>query len=110
MAFLIALVAAVIVTSLTIDLGPRLTKIAEQQGTKFFDRPMHIGKLSIVLRNGSFRVDHLVIEGLSPTDRPFLKAKTVFMNLPWWTYFTHQLIVENVDMDGWEMLVEQFPG
>ncbi|HMC77759.1 MAG TPA: translocation/assembly module TamB domain-containing protein [Vicinamibacterales bacterium] len=106
----VALVAAVIVTSMTIDLGPHLKGIAEQQGSKFFDRPMHIGKLSIVLRNGSFKVEDLVIEGLSPTDRPFLKAKTVFMNLPWWTYFTHQLIVENVDMDGWEMLVEQFPG
>ena len=109
-AVLIAIVAAAIVTSLTIDLGPRLTKIAEQQGTKFFDRPMHIGKLSIVLRNGSFKVEDLVIEGLSPTDRPFLKAKTVFMNLPWWTFFSRELIVENVDMDGWEMLVEQFPG
>ena len=32
------------------------------------------------------------------------------MNLPWWTFFTHELIVENVDMTDWEMLVEQFPG
>jgi hypothetical protein len=110
LAVLIALVAAVIAWGITVDLGPRLTRIAEQQGSKFFDRPMHIGKLSVVLRNGSFKVEDLVIEGLSPTDRPFLKAKTVFMNLPWWTYFTHELIVENVDMDGWEMLVEQFPG
>jgi hypothetical protein len=107
---LVAVVAALIITFLTIDVGPQLTKLAEQQGTRFFDRPMHIGKLSIVLRDGSFRVDDLVIEGLTPADRPFLKAKTVFMNLPWWTYFTHELIVENVDMSGWEMLVEQFPG
>jgi len=110
MAVLVALIAAFIVTGITVDLGPRLKKIAEEQGTRFFDRPMRIGKLSVVLRNGSFKVEDLVIEGLSPTDRPFLKAKTVFMNLPWWTYFTHELIVENVDMDGWEMLVEQFPG
>ena len=71
---------------------------------------MHIGKLSIVLRNGSFVVEDLVIEGLKPTDRPFLKAKRVIMNLPWWTFFTRELIVENVDMTDWEMLVEQFPG
>ncbi len=107
---LVALVAAVIITFVTIDVGPRLKGIAEKEGTKFFDRPMHIGKLSIVLRNGSFKVEDLVIEGLTPADRPFLKAKTVFMNLPWWTFLTHDLIVENVDMDGWEMLVEQFPG
>ena len=110
LAILIALIAALIVTFVTVDVGPPLTKVAEQLGSKFFDRPMHIGKLSIVLRTGAFQVDDLVIEGLSPTDRPFLKAKRVFMNLPWWTYFTHELIVENVDMTGWEMLVEQFPG
>ena len=71
---------------------------------------MHIGKLSIVLRTGAFQVDDLVIEGLKPTDRPFLRAKRVYMNLPWWTFLTHELIVENVDMSDWEMLVEQFPG
>ena len=32
------------------------------------------------------------------------------MTLPWWTFFTHELIVENVDMTDWDMLVEQFPG
>ncbi len=110
LAVLVALVAAVIAGGITVDLGPRLRGIAERQGSKFFDRPMHIDKLSIRLRDGAFKVEGLVIEGLSPTDRPFLKAKTVFMNLPWWTYFTHELIVENVDMDGWEMVVEQFPG
>lgn len=110
LAILVALVAAGIISFLTIDVGPKVKGLAEREGSKFFDRPMHIGKLSIVLRDGSFRVDDLVIEGLQPGDRPFLKAKTVFMNLPWWTYFTHQLIVENVDMSDWEMVVEQFPG
>ena len=51
-----------------------------------------------------------MIEGLKPTDRPFLTAKTVFVNLPWWTIFSKELIVENVDMNDWQMLVEQFPG
>jgi hypothetical protein len=106
----VALVAAGLISVLTIDVGPKVKGLAEREGSKFFDRPMHIGKLSIVLRDGSFRVDDLVIEGLKPGDRPFLKAKTVFMNLPWWSYFTHQLIVENVDMSDWEMVVEQFPG
>ncbi len=29
--------------------------------------------------------------------------------MPWWTIFTHELVVEDVDMSDWEMLVEQFP-
>jgi len=107
---LVAIVVAVIVASLTIDLGPSLRKRAEDAGSKWLDRRMHIGKLGIRLDRGAFEVDDLVIEGLSPTDRPFLTAKRVFVNLPWWTFFSHQLIVENVEMTDWDMLVEQFPG
>jgi len=107
---LIALVAALVVTSLTIDLGPSLRKRAEDAGSKYLDRPMHIGRLGIRLSRGAFEVDDLVIEGLKPADRPFLKAKRVFVNFPWWTFFTHELIVENVEMTDWDMVVEQFPG
>jgi hypothetical protein len=107
---LVAIVAALIISSLVIDLGPAARKRAEDAGSKYLERPMHIGKLGIHLARGAFVVDDLVIEGLKPTDRPFLKAKRIFVNFPWWTIFTHQLVVENVDMTEWEMLVEQFPG
>jgi autotransporter translocation and assembly factor TamB len=107
---IVGIVAALIVASLTIDLGPSLKKRAEDAGSKWLDRPMHIGKLGIRLDRGAFQLDDLVIEGLKPTDRPFLKAKRVFVNLPWWTVFTHDLIIENVEMSDWDMLVEQFPG
>ena len=107
---LAAIVAALVVTSLSIDLGPGLKKKAEDAGSKFLDRPMHIGALKIHLGRGAIELDDLVIEGLEPADRPFLTARRVFVNVPWWTIFTHELIVENVDMSGWNMLVEQFPG
>jgi hypothetical protein len=112
LAILVALIAAGIVTFLTVDVGPylNLRERAEKAGSNYLARPMHIGKLSIVLRTGQFQIDDLVIEGLQPTDRPFLKAKRVFVNLPWWTIFTHQLVIENVDMSDWDMVVEQFPG
>jgi len=107
---LIAIVAALIISGLVIDLGPALKKKAEDAGSKYLERPMHIGKLGIHLGTGAFQVDDLVIEGLKPTDRPFLKAKHLFVYMPWWTAFTHELIVDHVDMSDWEMLVEQFPG
>lgn len=109
-AIAIAILVGVLVATLTIDLGPTARKSAEVQGSKWLDRPMHIGHLSIVLRTGQFQIDDLVIEGLKPTDRPFLTAKRVYVNLPWWTIFSHELIIENVDMSDWQMLVEQFPG
>jgi len=106
---LAAIVAALIVTFVSIDLGPAARRRAEQGASSWLDRPTHIGKLKIRLLTGAFEVDDLVIEGLRPTDRPFMTAKRVFVNLPWWTFITHELIIENVDMDGWDMLVEQFP-
>ena len=51
---------------------------------------MHIGKLGIHLGRGAFQIDDLVIEGLKPTDRPFLKARRIFVYMPWWTIFTHE--------------------
>jgi len=107
---LVAIVVGLIVASLTIDLGPALKKRAEDAGSKWLDRPMHIGKLGIHLGTGAFQLDDLVIDGLNPGDRPFLKARRVFVNLPWWTIFTHELVIENVEMSDWDMLVEQFPG
>ena len=106
---LVAVVAAIVVTFVSIDLGPAARKRAEQGASGWLDRPTHIGKLKIRLLTGEFELDDLVIEGLRPADRPFMTAKRVFVNLPWWTFITHQLIVENVDMDGCDMLVEQFP-
>ena len=42
---LAAILAAAIVASLTIDLGPSLKKRAEDAGSKYLDRPMRMGKL-----------------------------------------------------------------
>ena len=92
---LVAVVAAFLISGLVIDLGPAARGRAEELGSKYLERPMHIGKLGIQLGKGAFVVEDLVIEGLKPTDRPFLKAKKIFVNFPWWTIFTHQMIVES---------------
>src|SRR4051794_36403821 len=108
--FLLAVIAALIVASMTIDLGPKLRKRAETAGSNYLDRPMHMGYLGIHLGRGAFEIHDLVIEGLKPTDRPFLTAKKLWVYLPWWTIFTHELIVDTVEMSDWDMLVEQFQG
>ena len=72
-------------------------------------RPMRIGRLSARLVPGVFVVENLVIEGLSPKDRPFLTAKTITVKFPWWSIVTRKMIVESVDMTDWDMTVETFP-
>ena len=74
------------------------------------ERPMHIGRLSAKLTPGVFVVEDLLIEGLTPTDRPFLKAKKIEVKLPWWTAFSRKLIIESVTLTDWEMVVESWPG
>jgi hypothetical protein len=105
----IAVVAGVLFTFFTIDIGRAfdLKKIAENEGTKFMGRPMHIGKLSAYISPGNFALDDVVIEGLTPDARPFLRAKRITLHVPWWTLVSNRLEFE-VRMTGWTMVVEQW--
>ena len=109
MAVLLALVAGLLVTLLTVDLGPQVRGRAEREGSNYLKRPMHIGKVVARLVPGEFEFHDLVIEGLAPGDRPFLVAKKITVRLPWWTAFSRRLIIESVTMTDWEMVIETFP-
>jgi hypothetical protein len=109
LAVVVAVVAGALVTFLTVDLGPSLRSLAEREGSKYVERPMHIGRLSAKLTPGVFVVEDLVIDGLEPGHRPFLKAKKIEVVVPWWTVFTRRLTVESVEMTDWQMLVETWP-
>src|SRR6476661_9344889 len=65
----VAIVAGVLVAVLTVDLGPSVRRRAEREGSKFMQRPLHIGRLSAKLTPGVFVIEDIVIEGLAPTDR-----------------------------------------
>ncbi len=109
LALVVAVVAGLLVSLYTVDLGPALRESAERGGSKYLERPMHIGRLSAKLRPGVFEVDDLVIDGLEPGDRPFLTANRIVVSLPWWTIFTHKLEIEWIEMSDWDMVVESFP-
>jgi translocation and assembly module TamB len=106
---LVAIVAAALVTVLTVDIGPWVHQVAEREGSKYLRRPMHIGRLEATLRTGVFVVENLVIEGLTPQDRPFLTAKKITVSFPWWTVLSRQMIIESVEMTDWNMVIETFP-
>ena len=108
-AVILAIIVGLLVSVLTVDLGPSLRARAEREGSRYIQRPMHIGRLSARLTPGVFVIDDLMIEGLTPTDRPFLTAKQITVKLPWWTAFTRKLTIESIEMTDWRMLVETFP-
>jgi hypothetical protein len=103
------LIATIAVTTVTVDLGPSLRRRAEQEGSKFIQRPMRIGRLSIRLWAGKYVVDDLQIDGLTPGSRPFLTAKRIEVSMPWSTLFNRRIVFDTIQMTDWSMYVETFP-
>ena len=101
--------AVAVVTSVTVDLGPALKRQAEVRGSKFIERPMHIGRLSIRLWNGQFELDDFSIDGLTAQSPPFLTVKRLSVGMPWSTLFTRRVVISSLDMDDWKMFVEMLP-
>jgi hypothetical protein len=106
-ATLAVILAVAIVTSVTIDLGPALKGQAETQGSRFIERPMRIGRLSVRLWNGQFELDDVVIDGLTPQSPPFLTIKRLRIGMPWSTLFTRRIVISAIEMDDWRMFIEQ---
>lgn len=109
-ALLIATVAAALVSVLAIDLGPSLRGLAEREGSKRLERPLHLGGLSVRLLSGEFVVDKLRIDGLTPSDAPFFTAERITIGLPWWSIVTGELLIQDVSMTDWTMTIESFAG
>jgi hypothetical protein len=100
--------AVIVVTGVTVDLGPSLKGLAESRGSVFIERPMHIGRLSVRLWNGQFELDDFVIEGLTAQSPPFLSVKKLRVGLQWGPLFQRRVVISSIDMDDWKMFMEQF--
>lgn len=106
LALLLFLVLAVV---LSVDLGPSVRDRAERAASDYLKRPVHIGKISARIIPGRYIVENLTIEGLEPTDRPFLTAREIEVSMPFWTLFNRRIVFNAIHMTDWKMLVESFP-
>ena len=66
----LAVLAGLLVTVFSVDLGPRLKGIAEREGTRYLERPMHIGRIRALIGRGEFEFTDVVIESVKPEDVP----------------------------------------
>ena len=105
-----AIVAAILVSAITIDLGPAVRARAEQAASTQIERQVHIGRLGTYLLPGRFLVEDLVIEGLSPGDEPFFTSDQIVISTSWVALLRGEILIDTVDMGNWQMLVESFPG
>ena len=109
----LGLLAAFIVMSFTVDLAalvPQIRRLAESAGSTQIQRPLHIGGLSMRLFDGHFVVHDLVIEGISPKDDPFIRAREIDVAMPLWSLVRRELNITSIVMTDWQMKVESFPG
>jgi hypothetical protein len=108
----IALLAASIVVSITIDLGPYARRYAEARASKYLDRPVsHRRSANPSLHRSVPRRRHH-IDGLHPGDRPFFTAKRIAVSLDWVPAFRvrPEFLVSAVEITDWRMLVERWDG
>jgi hypothetical protein len=103
------IVGVVVVSTLTIDLGPALKARAEVEGSKWLDRELRIGRLGVHLGSGRFVVENLYIGGMYPNEPPWLEAKRIDVSLTWSALFHREVLLDSIEMTDWRMVVESFP-
>jgi hypothetical protein len=108
-ALVIAILAATIVSTLTIDLGPYVRGLAEAEGSRALRRPIRIGALQIHVLSGRVIVEDFSIGGLQPADRPFFIAGRLAVSLDWLALLRSrpEFTITSVELTDWEMLVEK---
>jgi len=106
---LVAVVAAFLVSLITIDLGPQLRARAERAASAYLERPLHIESLRAELWSGRVVATTVMIEGVTPESTPFLTADRVFVSVPWWALLRRELILE-IEIDRWAMQIESWVG
>jgi hypothetical protein len=103
------IVAVLVVSTLTLDLGPALRARAETEGGKWLDRKMTIGRLGVHLGSGRFVIEDLRIDGMLPNEPPWLVVKRLDVSLRWGALLHREVLLESIEMTDWKMIVESFP-
>ena len=111
----VAILAAAIVSSLTVDIGPVARPAAERYLSDQMQRPVHIGGMTVNVLSGLLlgrvELEDFTIEGRAPSDRPFFTAERLQVSIDWWPALARQpnITVTSVQLDDWQMLVEKWP-
>ncbi len=110
----VAIVAAAIVSSLTVDIGPVARPAAEHYLSAQVQRPVHIGGMTVNVLSGLLlgrvELQDFTIEGRVPSDRPFFTAERLQVSIDWWPALARKptITVTSVQLDSWQMLVEKW--
>jgi hypothetical protein len=101
--------AVLLVTVVTVDVGPLLKGQAERGGGAWLERHMTIGRLGVRLASGRFVLEDVQIDGMLPSDPPWLVARRIEVSLSWGALLRREILLDTVEMSDWQMVVETFP-
>jgi hypothetical protein len=113
-AIFVAVLVAVSIASLTLDLGPVARAAAEDYASREIDQDVRIGSLRINVLKGTLfgQVEALdvAIGGKNEGDRPFFTAKRVSASIDWWYAIARRpnFTITSVELHDWNMLVEKW--
>ena len=103
------IVAVLLVSLLTIDLGPAVKARAEGFGSNWLERKVTIGRLGVQIGRGRFVIENLRIDGMFPNEPPWLVAKRIDVSLTWSALAGREILLDSIEMTDWKMIVESFP-
>jgi uncharacterized protein involved in outer membrane biogenesis len=106
----LALIAASIVTFVTVDLGPSIRTRVEKFVSVEIMRPLTMGTLSVRLFDGRVIARDVWIQGYDTNAQPFLKAREIQIAVPLWTLLRRELRIASIEMTDWRVRMEQYPG
>jgi hypothetical protein len=106
----VAILAAAIVSTLTVDVGTLLRSPAQRYASDYLKRQVAIGSMRLHVFTGHFLMEDFSISGLNEGDRPFFTAKRLSIALDWSTLLTQPstITIRSVELTDWEMLVEKW--
>jgi TamB, inner membrane protein subunit of TAM complex len=101
-------IAVVLVSVVTIDLGPIVRRRAEVAASDFIARPVRIGRLGLNVGRGRLVVEDLHVEGITPDNLPWLVARRIELALTWKALLGREVLIDHVEMDDWTLTVESY--
>ncbi len=101
-------IAVVLVSAITIDLGPVLRRRVEIEASRWVDRPVHIGRFGLNLGRGQLVAEDVLVEGGTPANDPWLRAGKIEVSLTWNAILGRELLFDTMAIDDWTLLVESY--
>lgn len=104
-----AVAAAVLLSLVTVDLGPAVKGFIEREASTYLNRPMQVGRVRATLWPGRLVLEDVRIQSLTPEAEPFLIARRVWVDVPWQSLLRREVNLE-IEVDDYAIHIESWEG